>query len=121
MFKFLPIGVVMMFTAGCAVAPEQGGTAKFGLLRPVAASAPTAAPAAGRGDIQVMASFQPGVSTVTDAVRVLGVPSHVNNSPDGRFVYMYDFASTPQGPMLAGMLFGPNQVLIKIDYFPHRK
>lgn len=84
--------------------------------------APAPAPAPNpRSDIRIMTSFQPGVSTTTDAVRILGAPTLVNTAPDGRVVYMYDFNSTPQGPMMAGMMFGPNQVLMKIDYFPKGK
>lgn len=125
MLKLMPIAFVATLIAGCAtMPPPQGGKPMFGLRAPMAAlaAAPVAVSAPNpRSNIQVMNSFQPGVSTTTDAVRVLGAPTLVNSAPDGRVVYMYDFASTPQGPMMAGMLFGPNQVLIKIDYFAKGK
>ena len=122
MLKLPPIAFVTALIAGCATAPPGeggGGPGMFGLMAKqvvVQPQAPTPAPNP-RSDIRIMNSFQPGVSTVTDAVRVLGAPTLVNQSPDGRFVYMYDFPSTPNGPLLAGMLFGPDQKLIKVDYF----
>lgn len=124
MLKLLPIACVAALIAGCAAAPPQdgGGQSMFGPLAKLRAAAPVTAPMpTPRGDIRIMTSFQPGVSTTTDAVRVLGAPTLVNTAPDGRVVYMYDFNSTPQGPMMAGMMFGPNQVLMKIDYFPKGK
>jgi hypothetical protein len=129
MLKLLPLALAITVTTGCAVAPQDGSQPQpmFGMLmksQAVSAPAPAAAmvPAPSpRGDIRIMNNFKPGVSTVTDAVRALGAPSLVNHSPDGRFVYMYDFPTTPQGPMVAGMLFGPNQVLVKVDYFAKGK
>lgn len=127
MSKLLPVLLIAAMLSGCAVAPQDGSApsvSMFGAMtKPMAPPpAPATAPAPSpRGDIRIMNSFRPGASTVTDAVRILGVPTLVNNSPDGRFVYMYDFPSTPQGPLLAGMLFGPDQVLIRIDYFPGKK
>lgn len=126
MLKLLPLALASALTAGCAVAPQDGGggTPMFGLMQQkmAAPAAPAMVPAPSpRGDIRIMNSFKPGVSTVTDAVRTLGAPSLVNHAPDGRFVYMYDFPTTPQGPMVAGMLFGPDQKLVKVDYFAKGK
>ncbi len=129
MYKLLPIAFVATLIAGCAVAPQDPNAPSPGMFGMMAkqraqpqapAPAPVAAPNP-RSDIRIMTSFQPGVSTTTDAVRILGAPTLVNTAPDGRVVYMYDFNSTPQGPMMAGMMFGPNQVLMKIDYFPKGK
>lgn len=124
------IGLLAALTAGCAsVAPQDGSASErmlvggmFGAMtQPQAPAAPVAAPMvpapSPRSDIRIMNSFQPGATTVTDAVRLLGAPTLVNHAPDGRFVYMYDFPSTPQGPMVAGMLFGPDQKLVKVDFF----
>jgi hypothetical protein len=121
------IGLLAALTAGCAaVEPQQGANeaSLFGAMirQPQAApAAPMAQPMvpapSPRSDIRIMNSFQAGATTVTDAVRVLGTPTLVNHAPDGRFVYMYDFPSTPQGPMVAGMLFGPDQKLVKVDFF----
>jgi len=79
-------------------------------------------------DASLINTLKPGIATPEKVKITLGEPSNINKSPDGRFIYFYDFEfaniKDPPQPTTTGVvafLFDKNSKLIKSKFYAKDK